>query len=117
MNEYPTTHLKYTMDSEWDILQALHWLMNQMNDWPKLEWVASHQDDDPTIDTTALSTETQIKLQTDMIISKGLQRLHTKPKLWSVGRSNNTSMKKNHYKRYQKIHTGKPPTPNHINSY
>ena len=31
MNKYPTAHLKCTMDSEWDILQVLHRLMNRMN--------------------------------------------------------------------------------------
>ena len=38
------------MDLEWDILQALYGLMGQLNEQPKLKWVSSYQDDDPTID-------------------------------------------------------------------
>ena len=30
MDAYPTTHLKYVMDSEWDILQALQTLMKKL---------------------------------------------------------------------------------------
>ena len=32
MNTYPTSHLKCTMYSEWDILQVIHILMNKMKE-------------------------------------------------------------------------------------
>ena len=32
MSKSPTAHLKCTMDSKWDILQALHQLMNQIKE-------------------------------------------------------------------------------------
>ena len=81
MNKYSTAHLKCAMDSDWDILQVLHRLMNQMKERPILEWAASHQDDNPTIDITTLSTGTQINIEADGLTTKGLQRLHTKPKI------------------------------------
>ena len=59
------------MDSKWDILQALHGLMNQMKERPILEWVASHQDDD-TSDITTLSTGTQLNIAVDKLATNGL---------------------------------------------
>ena len=81
MNTYLTAHLQCTMDSEWDILQVLHCLMNQMNERPVLEWVASHQDDDPTIDINDLSQGTQLNIKADELATKWLQCLHMKPKV------------------------------------
>ena len=80
-NKYPTAHQRCTMDPKWDILQALHRLMNQMNTRPVLEWVASHQDDDPTIDINKLSQSNQLNIKADELVMKGLNRLHTKPKV------------------------------------
>ena len=37
INEYPTAHLKCTMDPEWDVLQAVHTAMNKMKEKPELE--------------------------------------------------------------------------------
>ena len=67
------------MDSDWDILQVLHQLMNQMNERPVLEWVTSHQDDDPTIDINDLSQGIELNIRADGLATKGLQQLHTKP--------------------------------------
>ena len=72
MNKYPTAHLKCTMDSEWDILQVLHRLMNRMNTRPVLEWVASHQDDDHTIDINDFFKCTQLNIKADTLATKGL---------------------------------------------
>ena len=52
-----------------------------MKEIPVLEWVASHQDDDPTNDITMLSKGTQLNIKVDELITKGLQQLHTKPKV------------------------------------
>ena len=59
------------MDSEWDILQILHKLMNQMKERSTLEWVASHQDDDPTVDIETLSTGMQLNIKTDELATIG----------------------------------------------
>ena len=55
MNKYPTAHLKYTMNSEWDILQVIHRLMTAMKEQPELDWVQSHQNNNPDIDKATLS--------------------------------------------------------------
>ena len=55
--------------------------MNQMNERPILEWVTSHQDDDPTVDIKDLSKGTQLNIKANELATKGLQQLHTKPKV------------------------------------
>lgn len=47
---------------------------------PIFEWVASHQDENTTINITTLSTGTKLSIEADVLTTKGLQRLHTKPK-------------------------------------
>ena len=73
MIKYPTAHLRCAMDSEWDILQVLHQLMKQMKEQLVLDWVASYQDDDPTIDVTTLSKGPQLNIKSDELATKGLQ--------------------------------------------
>ena len=81
MNKYPTAHLKCTMDSEWDILQVIHNLLAKMKEQPKLEWVWSHQDDNPDIDITKLSNATQLNIKADVLAAQGLDRLNSKPRV------------------------------------
>lgn len=72
MNAYPTTHLKYVMYLEWDILQAVHRLMNQVKERLKLEWVASHQDNDLMIDITTLPIGSQLNIKANTLVTKDL---------------------------------------------
>ena len=78
MDASPTADLKTVIDSEWDILQALCGLMKQLNEQPKLEWVSSHQDDDQTINNKKLPIGTQLNIESDTLVTKGLQCLHPK---------------------------------------
>ena len=57
INTYPTAHLKCIMDPKWDVLQAIRIVMCKMKEQPELEWVHSHQDDDPDEDVTKLSNK------------------------------------------------------------
>ena len=75
INNYLTANLRCTMDSKWGIIWAFHQLMNQIKKWMILEWLGSHQDDNLTIDITTLPTGTQLNIQADVLITKGLQRL------------------------------------------
>ena len=52
-----------------------------MNTHPVLEWVVSHQDDDYTIDINDLSKGTQLNIKADRLATKGLNCLHTKPRV------------------------------------
>ena len=75
MNKYLTTYLKCTMDPEWDLFQAIHSLMAKMKDQPKLDWVGSHQDDDPDVDIKKISVATKLNIQADVLATQGLDRL------------------------------------------
>ena len=81
MYKYPTADIRCVMDLKWDILQVLHQLTKPMKEHLVLEWLASHQDDDPTIDITKLSKGTQLNIKADELATKVQQRLHTKLKV------------------------------------
>ena len=80
MNAYPTAHLKCTMDPEWDVLQAIHTVMDRMKEKPELEWVRSHQDDDPE-DISKLAKSAQINIKADALATQGLNTLSSRPKV------------------------------------
>ena len=77
MNKYPTAHLKCTMDPEWDVLQAIHTVMGKMKEQLELEWVRSHQDDDPNEDVTKLSKAAQLNIKADALARQGLNKLES----------------------------------------
>ena len=52
-----------------------------MNTRPVLEWVASHQDNNHTININELSKGTQLNIKADKLAMKGLNQLHTKPRV------------------------------------
>ena len=81
MSKYPTAHLKCAMDPEWDILQAIHRVMSKMKEQPKLEWVRSHQDDDPDEDISKLSEPAQLNIKADALATQGLNKLESNPKV------------------------------------
>ena len=81
MNKYSTAHLRCAMDSEWDLLQMVHRLMDNMKEIPKLEWVRSHQDDDPDIDITKLSVATKLHITADALATQGLDKLESNPRV------------------------------------
>ena len=78
MNEYPTAHLKCTIDPEWDVLQAIHTVMNKMKEKPELEWVRSHQDDDQVLE---LDQAAQLNIKADALATQGLNTLDSRPKV------------------------------------
>ena len=81
MNKYPTAPLKCTMDPEWDVLQAIHTVMGKMKEQPELEWVRSHQDDDPDEDVTKLSKAAQLNIKADVLATQGLNKLESNPRV------------------------------------
>ena len=80
MNEYPTAHLKCKMDPEWDVLQAIHTVMDKMKEKPELEWVRSHQDDDPK-KVPELDHAAQLNIKADALATQGLNTLESRPKV------------------------------------
>ena len=77
MTKYPTAHLRCTMDPEWDVIQVIHRLMGTMKERPKLEWMRSHQDNDPDVDIKKLPEATKLNIKADALAIKELDRLES----------------------------------------
>ena len=67
------------MDPELDLLQAIHRLMSKMKEQSELEWVRSHQDDDPEEDISKLSEAAQLNIKADALVTQGLDKLDLNP--------------------------------------
>ena len=55
--------------------------MATMKERPKLEWVRSHQDDDPNVDLEKLSDATKLNIKADGFATQGLDRLESNPRV------------------------------------
>ena len=77
-DEYPTAPLKTVLDSEWDVLSALHRALKSFTRYPKINWVKSHQDD-KVYDKTAMPLDAYLNLEADELATTGLKRLQEKP--------------------------------------
>ena len=75
---YPTAPLKTVLDSEWDVLSALHRALKWFQTTPKLNWVKSHQDD-LVFDKTAMPLDAYLNSEADELATIGLKRLTEKP--------------------------------------
>jgi hypothetical protein len=76
--EYPTAPLSTVLDSEWDVLSALHRALQWFTKYPKINWVKSHQDD-KVYDTTEMPLDAYLNSEADELATTGLKRLQGKP--------------------------------------
>ena len=75
MSKYPTANLKCAMDPEWDLVRVIHRVMGKMKEKLELEWVRSHQDDDPEEDISKLSEAAQLNIKANALATQGLDKL------------------------------------------
>ena len=52
-----------------------------MKEQPELEWVHSHQDDDPDEDISKLSKAAQLNIKADALATQGLNKLESNPRV------------------------------------
>jgi hypothetical protein len=79
--KYPTAPLTTTvLDSEWDVLSALHHTLQRFKTYPQINWVKSHQDD-KVYDKTEMPLEACLNSEADELATAGLRRLQEKPKV------------------------------------
>jgi hypothetical protein len=78
--EYPTAPLATVLDSEWDVLSALHRALKWFKLYPKIKWVKSHQDE-RVYDKTAMPINAYLNSEADELATTGLKRLQEKPKV------------------------------------
>ena len=50
-------------------------LMAKMKERPELDWVRSHQDDDPDVDITKLPVATKLNIKVNVLATQDLDRL------------------------------------------
>jgi hypothetical protein len=62
--EYPTAPLAAVLDSEWDVLSALHRALKWFRTYPKIKWVKSHQDD-KVYDAKAMPLDAYLNSEAD----------------------------------------------------
>ena len=69
IDEYPLASLKMILAPDWDVLQAIH---NELKWFPPqstIDWIESHQDDNPNI----------VNVHVDELATVGLNSLPPKP--------------------------------------
>jgi hypothetical protein len=77
-DKYPTAKLGMVLDSEWDVLSALHKALKWFKTYPKISWVKSHQDD-KVYDVTEMPLNAYLNSEADELATVGLKRLQEKP--------------------------------------
>jgi hypothetical protein len=77
-DKYPTAKMAMVLDSEWDVLSALHKALQWFKTYPKISWVKSHQDD-KVYDVTEMPLDAYLNSEADELATIGLKRLQKKP--------------------------------------
>jgi hypothetical protein len=77
-DKYPTAPLTTVLDSEWDVLSALHKALTWFKTTPKINWVKSHQDD-KIYDAIEMPLNAYLNSEADELATTGLKRLQEKP--------------------------------------
>jgi hypothetical protein len=70
--EYPTAPLAAVLNSEWDVLSALHRALKQFKTYPKIKWIKSHQDD-KVYDKVEMPIEAYLNSEADKLATIGLK--------------------------------------------
>jgi hypothetical protein len=76
--KYSTPPLATILDSEWDVLSALHRALQWFKIYPKISWVKSHQDD-KVFDATEMPIDAYLRSEADKLATTVLKRLQEKP--------------------------------------
>jgi hypothetical protein len=76
--KYPTAPLMTILDSEWDVLSALHKALKWFRTYPKISWVKSHQDE-KVYEATEMPLNAYLNSEADELATIGLKRLQEKP--------------------------------------
>ena len=77
-DKFPTASLSMVLDSEWDVLLALHHALKWFPTYPKISWVKSHQDDKVYFNN-AVPTDAYLNSEADELATIGLKMLQEKP--------------------------------------
>ena len=76
-DKFPMASLSMVLDSELDVLSALHGALKWFPTYPKISWVKIHQDNKVYLDTV-MPTDAYLKAEADELATIGLKRLQEK---------------------------------------
>jgi hypothetical protein len=79
-DKYPTASLNMVLDSEWDVLSALHRELKWFPSYSKINWVKSHQDD-KVYDKKEMPVDAYLNSEADELATNGLKSLQEKPRV------------------------------------
>jgi hypothetical protein len=77
-DEYATAQLAAVLDSEWDVLSALHRALKWFTMYPKINWVKSHQDN-KVYEAQEMPLDAYLNSEADELATIGLKRLQEVP--------------------------------------
>jgi hypothetical protein len=77
-DKYPTASLSIVLDSEWDVMSALHRALKWFPTYKKINWVKSHQDD-KVYDVSEMPVNAYLNSEADELVTHGLKFLQEKP--------------------------------------
>jgi hypothetical protein len=78
--KYPTASRAAVLDSEWDVLSALHRALKWFKTYPQISWVKSHQDD-KVYESKDMPLDAYLNSEADELATTGLNRLQEKPRV------------------------------------
>jgi ribonuclease HI len=78
--KYRTASRAAVLDSEWDVLSALHRALKCFKTYPKINWVKSHQDD-KVYEAEDMPLDASLNSEADKLATTGLNRLQDKPRV------------------------------------
>jgi hypothetical protein len=101
-DKYPIAQLKTVLDSEWDVLSALHRALQWFTTYPKFNWVKGHQDD-KVYDIKEMPLDAYLNSEAGELATTGLQKTTRKTYSTSGSRCSSTipHRKRDHHKRLQ----------------
>lgn len=75
INKCPIAHLNIVLDSEWNVLFALHQALKKLPITVVLELVENHQDDDPTLNLNDLMLRICLNIKANEPVTISLRTL------------------------------------------
>jgi hypothetical protein len=78
--KYPTASRAAALNSEWDVLSALHRALKCFKTYPKINWVKSHQDD-KVYEAEDMPLDAYLNSEADELATTGLNQLQEKPRV------------------------------------
>jgi hypothetical protein len=78
-DKHPTAPLTTVLDSEWDVLSALHRALQWFKRYPRIKWKKGNQDNIKVFEKTEMPLDSYLNSEADKLATTGLKKLREKP--------------------------------------